>query len=128
MEPSTEEAPGLLHSLKRLGRTALGIVENRVELLVVELEEERWRVVDVFFLVASATVLALMALATGTFALVMFFPEEHRAIVLVIVALVYLVATLGLVLKVRNRLKNWHSFSSTLAELKKDKACLDEKK
>jgi len=128
MEPSTEDAPGLLHSLKRLGRTALGIVENRVELLVVELEEERWRVVDVLLLVASATVLALMTLIAGTFALVMYFPEEHRPIALVIVSLVYLLATLGVLLKVRNRLKNWHSFSATLAELKKDKACLDDKK
>lgn len=127
MEPSTEDAPGLWLSLQRLGRTALGIAHNRVELLVVELEEERWRVVDALLLVASATVLVLMTLIAGTFALVLVFPTEHRLTVLAIVAALYLLATLAVLLKLRNRLKNWRSFSATLAELKKDKACLDEK-
>ena len=128
MEPSPEDAPGLLRSLKRLSKVALGIVENRVELLLVELEEERWRVVDALLLVASVAVLSLMTLTAGTFALVMFFPAEHRAAVMLVVALVYLLATLGVSMKLRSRLKRWRSFSSTLAELKKDKACLDEKK
>lgn len=127
MEPSTEDTPGLLQSLKRLGRTALGIAENRLELLLVELEEERWRVVDALFLIASATVLASITLITGTLAIVMLFPPGHRAAALAVVSGVYLLATLGIVLKLRNRLKVWRSFSASLGELKKDKACLDEK-
>lgn len=127
MEPSTEDGPGLWHSLQRLGRTALGIAENRAELLVVELEEERWRVMDALLLVAGATVLALMTFIAGTFALVLFFPAEHRLVVLSVVTGLYLLATLAVLLKLRSRLKHWRSFSATLAELKKDKACLDEK-
>lgn len=127
MNPTTEDGPGLLQSLKRLGRTALGIAENRLELLLVELEEERWRVVDALFLVASVTVLALMTLITGTLAMVMFFPPEHRAEVLAVVSGVYLLATLVALLKLRTRLKKWRSFPASLGELKKDKACLDEK-
>lgn len=126
MEPSTEDAPSFSLSLKRLGRTVLGIAENRVELLVVELEAERWRVVDALFLVASVAVLSLMTMVAGTLALVMFFPPEQRAVVLAAFGAVYLLATLGVFLKLRKRLKNWRSFSATLAELKKDKACLDE--
>jgi uncharacterized membrane protein YqjE len=127
MEPSTEDAPGLWLSLQRLGRTALGIAQNRVELLLVELEEERWRVVDALLLAASATVLALMTFIAGTIALVLFFPAEQRPVVLALVTGLYLLSTLAVLLKLRNRLKNWRSFSATLAELKKDKACLDEK-
>jgi uncharacterized membrane protein YqjE len=127
MEPSNEDAPGLWLSLQRLGRTALGIAQNRVELLVVELEEERWRVVDALLLVAGAIVLALMTFIAGTFALVLFFPAEQRPVVLAVVAGLYLLATVAVLLKLRDRLKNWRSFSATLAELKKDKACLDEK-
>ncbi len=126
MEPSTEDAPGFLLSLKRLGRTVLGIAENRVELLVVELEAERWRVVDALFLVASVAVLSLMTMVAGTLAMVMFFPPEQRAVVLAAFGAVYWLATLGVFLKLRKRLKNWCSFAATLAELKKDKACLDE--
>lgn len=126
MEPSTEDAPGFLLSLKRLGRTVLGIAENRVELLVVELEAERWRVVDALFLVASVAVLSLMTMVAGTLAMVMFFPPEQRAVVLAAFGAVYWLATLGVFLKLRKRLKHWRSFAATLAELKKDKACLDE--
>ncbi len=127
MEPSTGDAPSLLRSLKRLGRTALGIAENRLELLLVELEEERWRVVDALFLVASVTVLALMTLIAGTLAMVMSFPPEQRAVALAAASGVYLLATLAVLLKLRTRLKRWRSFSASLAELKKDRACLDEK-
>jgi len=41
--------------------------------------------------------------------------------------LVYLAGTIFTVWRLRSRLMKWEPFSATLAELKKDKACLDEK-
>jgi len=126
MDPATEDAPGLFQSLKRLGRTALGIAENRLELLLVELEAERWRAVHALLMVASVAVLALMTLVTGTLAVVLYFPPERRAVALTVVTGIYLLATVGVLLTLRLRLKQWRPFSASLAELKKDKACLDE--
>ena len=40
--------------------------------------------------------------------------------------LLYLAATIVSFWRLRIRLKNWVPFSATLAELKKDKACLEE--
>jgi uncharacterized membrane protein YqjE len=127
MEPSTEENPGLIHSLKRLGGTVLGIAENRVELLLVEVEEERCRAVQALLLIMSLAVLALMTLMLGTLTVVMLCGPEHRPAVLVIFSLLYLLATLTVFWKLRRQLSQWQSFSSTLAELKKDRACLDKK-
>ena len=129
MEPANQdqEHPGLLHSLKRLGRTVLGIAENRVELLLVELAEERCRAVLALLLVMSAAVLALMTLILGTLTVVLLCGPEHRLAALAGLSLFYLLATLAVLLKLRRQLSQWQSFSATLAELKKDKACLDEK-
>lgn len=106
----------------------LGIAENRVELLLVELEEERCRAVQALVLVMSAAVLALMTLIMGTLTVVVVCGPEHRLAMLVTLSLLYLLATLAVLVRLRAQLKQWQSFSSTLAELKKDRVCLDEKK
>jgi uncharacterized membrane protein YqjE len=126
MAEPADPPPGLFTALKRLWRTLLTIGLNRLELLLVELEEERRRTVQVLLLVLALGALALMTLLVGTFTLVIVFWED-RVIVLTGLFLVYLLATAGAYWKLCRRLNNWSAFSATLAELKKDKACLEEK-
>lgn len=128
MEEPTEKSPGLFASLKRLGTTLLAIAQNRLELLLVEWEEERRRVVEALLLIMAAAVGALVTLMMVTFTLVVVFWEEHRVAVVLTLSLLYGVITILICLRLRRRLQNWPAFSDTLAEFKKDKACLDEKK
>jgi uncharacterized membrane protein YqjE len=127
MDTSTESSPGLFSSVKRLLNTALAGVENRIELFLVELQEERFRVLDVLLLGCAAAVLGFMALLTTTVTLVVIFWDSARVLVLVVLSACYSLATIGVIWRLKVRLQNGSSFSAMLDELKKDRACLEEK-
>ena len=126
METTTESSPGLFSSVKRLLNTALAAVENRIELFLVELREERFRVFEILWLGVAAAALGFMALLTVTVTLVVIFWDSARVPVLVILSAVYSVAAIGVFFRLRVRLRNWSSFSATLTELKKDRSCLED--
>ena len=68
-----------------------------------------------------------MTLSVITLTLVFLCVEAKRLDLLVALMLVCLAGTIIAFWRLRARLKNWTPFSGTLGELKKDKACLDEK-
>ena len=126
MDPSRESSPGLFSSLKGLLNTALAGVENRIELFLVELREERIRVFDVLLLGCTAAVLGFMALLTVTATLVVIFWDSARVPVLVVLSTCYLGGAVVAIWRLKVRLRKWSSFSATLDELKKDRTCLEE--
>jgi uncharacterized membrane protein YqjE len=125
MDESAASPPGLFASLKRLWRTLLAITENRLELLLVELEEERRRAVEAVLLAMALGVLALMTLIVGSLGVVVLFWDHHRVAALTILTLVYFLGACAAYWKLRRHLRNWTAFSASLAEFKKDKACLE---
>ena len=127
MEGMGESRAGIFASLRRLLKTVLAIAQNRLELLLVELQEERWRFFDALLLAGAVLILAAMTLMVATITMVVVCVEANRLDLLVALMLLYLAATIVAFWRLRTRLKNWAPFSATLAELKKDKACLDEK-
>jgi len=122
-----ESRQGVFASLRRLLRTILAIAHNRLELWLVELQEERWRLFDALLLAGVVVILAMMTLLVATVAIVVVCLKANRLDLVVALTLLYLVATIFGYWRLRTRLKNWAPFSATLAELKKDKACLDDK-
>ena len=127
MDTSTEPSSGLFSAVRRLLNTALAGVENRIELFLVELREERFRVCDVLLLGCAGAMLGFMALLTVTVTLVVIFWDSARVQVLVALSASYSLATIGVFWRLKVVLRNWSSFSATLDELKKDRACLEEK-
>lgn len=128
METTTESSPGLFSSVKKLLNTALAGVENRIELFLVELREERFRVYDALLLGCAAAVLGFMALLTVTVTLVVIFWDSARVPVLVALSVCYSLGAMTAVWRLKVRLRNWSSFSATVDELKKDRACLEEER
>jgi uncharacterized membrane protein YqjE len=127
MGKAEESKAGLFASLKGLLRTIVAIARNRVELLLVELQEERWRLFEALLLAGMVLVLALTTLMVVTTAIVAFCVINHQIAPVVALGVVCLLATLACYWRLRNRLKIWVPFAATLAEIKKDKSCLDEK-
>jgi uncharacterized membrane protein YqjE len=125
-EPS-ESKPGIFASLKRLLKTVLAIGQNRLELFLVELQEERWRFFDDLLLAGVVLILMLMTLTAVTVTIVILCLRADRLDVLVALILLGSAATIVSLWRLRTRLRNWVPLSATLAEIKKDKACLDEK-
>lgn len=127
MEEPNERPPGFLASLKGIWRTLLAIALNRLELLLVEAEEERRRAVEALVLALAGAVLGMMALIVGSFALVIACGEERRLTALVILTAIYAAGCAAVLWSLRRRMKKWQPFSATLAEFKKDKTWLEEK-
>jgi uncharacterized membrane protein YqjE len=120
--PPTEN--GALSAAKRLIQTLHDIAENRVELFLVELKEERARFFDTLLLAAVGIVCALMTLVMLTLTVVVVFWDTHRLLVLVTVTVVYAAAAAAAFIAVRARLQRWRAFSETLEQIKKDRSCL----
>jgi len=127
MDEAGQSREGVFASVRRLLKTVLAIAQNRLELLLVELQEERWRVFNALLLVGAVIILAAMTLMLATVTLVVVCLRAGRLDLLVALMVIYLAATIICLWRLRIRLKNWAPFSATLAELKKDKACLEEK-
>jgi len=115
---------GLLETLRQMGVTILAILQNRLELLLVELEEERLRLFNALLLAAAIIALGFMTLALATAALVVVAWSEFGVMGLLTLCGLSLVSTLLACWLLRVRLKNWSFLSHTLAELKKDRVCL----
>jgi uncharacterized membrane protein YqjE len=127
MQKIDESRAGIFASLRGLLKTILAIAQNRLELLLVELQQERWRFFDALLLAGAVLMLLAMTLSVATITVVVVCVEAKRLDLLIALILVCLAGTIVAFWRLRVRLKNWTPFSGTLSELKKDKACLEEK-
>jgi uncharacterized membrane protein YqjE len=118
---------GIFASLRTLVRTLIRIGHNRLELLLVEWQEERWRLFEALLLVGLALIFALMSLLVVTMTVVVLCIQAHRYECIAGLFALFLAATGISVWQLRKRLKNWVPFAATLEEIKKDKECLREK-
>ena len=125
-EPGTNR-PGLRETLRRLTNTILAILQNRLELLLVELQEERLRLVHTLLLTGGVVVLGCFTLALAVSALVVVVWDEFGVKGLWVMSGLGLICTLLTYWWLRVRLKNWPLLAGTLAELKKDRECLATK-
>jgi uncharacterized membrane protein YqjE len=114
--------------LRRLAATILAIFQNRLELLMVELQEERLRLFNALLLTTAIVALGGFTLAMAAFALGVVVWDEFGVQGLFALSGLGLVSTLLAYWRLRVRLKNWPLLSGTLAELKKDRECLESKK
>ena len=110
-------------TVARLFQRLRDSAEVRIELFLLELNEERIRLVDTLLLAGIAIVLVLMTLVMLTLTVVVLFGEDHRMLVLAVITVVYAAAATVAILKLRSRLQRWESFSATMEEFKKDSAC-----
>lgn len=116
---------GLLGSVRRMLQTLSQLLGNRVELFLLELKEERLRLLDVLLLVLAGGICALMALALVTFAIVIALWDECRILVLISLAVAYAAGAVAVYVALRRRLRRWQAFSASLEQIKKDRAWLE---
>jgi len=112
-------------SLQRLADTLLNIIRNRIELLGIELEEEKNWFVATLCWVAMSLFFGFTAVLVITFTVVALAPEEARSSVMLAFSGAYLFAALTAVFMLRRKLKKRPPpFNDTAAELRKDIAYL----
>ena len=125
MADSQESAPGIFGSLRRLLDTLLATAQNRVELIALELQEEKCRLVELFLWMSAVVALGMMSLAMVTLTIVVLFWNNGRLAALITLSALYLLATAGAYWGLNTRLRKGNlPFSGTVSELKKDRECL----
>jgi uncharacterized membrane protein YqjE len=125
MDESKEPSDGLLSSVRRLIDTGLGLAQTRLELLSVELQQEKHRLVELLAWVLIAVVLGLVALILVSFIVVVLFWDSARLAMLVLLCLLYVGGTAWAVRRVRKILNRSRTpLKDSIEELKKDRACL----
>lgn len=117
---------GLIASAKRFAHTMHEFITGRLELFLIELHEERIRVVEALLLVACGLFCAAMSLLLATVTLVVVFWEHHAVVVLLGLIGAYAAGAGAAFLTLRKRLQKWQAFSATLDQIKKDRKCLEQ--
>lgn len=128
MSAPPEPNPGLWGSAKRLLDTLLAVAQNRMELFAVELQEEKCRLVEAMLWAAAVAAFGIMTLTVVTFAIVVRFWDSGRLTALVTLGILYLLGTAFAWRSLQKRLTSRPPFNDTIAELKKDRSCLDREK
>jgi uncharacterized membrane protein YqjE len=125
-EPGNGGRPGLLTSLRRLVATALEIAQVRLELLAVELEQEKLRIFDGLAWAALALLLLGIGLTLAVGLLLLLFWEGYRLPALAVLCVLFLGSGVFVAHLARTRITNpgGNALPSTLDELARDREAL----
>ena len=124
MEPATVSFRSLADSAQQVTRRLFTTGENRLELLLLELQEERARFLHALLLVLGVAGASLLALLTLNLALVFLFWNSSPVAVLLASAALYAAGAGGLYWRLARLLRDWTMLAATLDQLRKDRECL----
>ena len=122
---SSGPAQRTLDAAKRLLKTLLANGETRLRLAVLELEEERARLISMLLLVGASLVLLLLGIATLTALVVIFFWDSYRIAAIAISAGVLITTSLLLALIAIRKARQHTLFKETLKQFATDRALLE---
>jgi uncharacterized membrane protein YqjE len=126
METATGSFKQLATTSRRFAERLLTIGENRLELLTVEVQEERERLLHAFLLALGVAAFGLLAGLTLTAAIVVLLGQYSPFAVLLTLTGLYGVAAVCLYRRLTLLLRDWQTLSATLDQLRKDRACLEK--
>jgi uncharacterized membrane protein YqjE len=111
---------------KRIARRMFVIVENRLQLLMVEAQEERERVLLAILLALCTAVFGLLAGVTLTVVIALALWEHSHIMALVVLATLYSIAAVFFYKLLVRLQQDWETLPGTLEQLKKDRQCLEK--
>jgi uncharacterized membrane protein YqjE len=125
METSPDTVSHLADASKRLAQRALVICENRLELLVVEVQEERERILHAIWLVLGAAAFCLLAGIALTVVIVVALWQQSLIAALLILTALYTIAAVCFYGRLTRLQRDWQTLPTTLDQLRKDRECLE---
>jgi len=126
MEEPTASFRPLAAASKALARRLLTIGENRLELLTVEVQEERERLLQALLLALGVAAFGLLASVTLTgLVVILLWDCSHWAALLTLTVL-YGAAGICLYRRLTALLRDWQTLPASLDQLRKDRACLEK--
>jgi len=111
-------------TLRRLGETLLSTLHNRLELLTLELKEEKYWLAGTLLFAGFALVFGFLSVVAIFVTVAFLTPAEARPWVMLGLCVVCIGALLFSVLGLKKKLKRRAPLADTLSEIKKDIECL----
>lgn len=111
---------------KRIAQRMLLMVENRLQLLMVEAQEERDQVLLAIWLALGAAAFGLLAGVTVTLLIAVALWEHSPIIALLVLTALYAIAAAWFYSRLRQLQRDWQTLPETLEQLKKDRECLEK--
>lgn len=125
MDAAPPADPSLLASARRAGTSVLDLLRTRADILSVELQEEKLRVLSLAVPLAVALSLAMAGILLAIGILALFLWRQFGYAGPTALALVVLGAAAVIVWQIRRRiLAGPRPFAATIAEIRKDIECL----
>jgi uncharacterized membrane protein YqjE len=125
MDEAASGAGGFLASFRRVGSSLLALLQNRVQLFAVELQEEKLRAVRLLVWLTAALTLGIAGIlvAVGVLGILLWEHAGYAGVSGLAVALLGGAALLLWLLR-RRILREPDPFATTVSEIGKDLACL----
>lgn len=129
MEGSEKISAGLAGLLKAIASNLAAITRGRLELISLELQEERHRLIQGLIWASAAIFSGAMAFIMINVTVVYLFWENARLAVLITLTLFYTFLLAGIAVGFRRYLKQQRPpFADTIGEFQKDYECFRRKK
>jgi uncharacterized membrane protein YqjE len=125
METANNGFGPIAASSKHFARRLLTIGENRLELLMVEVQEERERLLHAILLALGVAVFSFLAGVAVTVAIVVLLWNISPVAVLLVLTSLYATTAVYLYRRFTALQREWKSLPATLDQFKKDRACLE---
>jgi len=116
---------GVLNSVRSFLASWIAVIKTRIEIVSVEVEEQREWLEQLLFLAIATLFCLSMGLILFTLFVVVLFWDKHPLAVLGAFTIIYFAAGLGLLFTLRHKVKTKpRLFASTTAQLDKDYAAM----
>jgi uncharacterized membrane protein YqjE len=122
--PETSEGISTTGTLRRISETFLSILHNRLELMTLEIQEEKHWAISMLMLAAFAIAFGILTIVAVLVTIAVLVPAEARVWVMPGICLVTIGGTVVCALALKKKLNRPAPLGDTLAELRKDIACL----
>ena len=126
METDPVSFQQLAANSKQFARRLATIGENRLELLAVEVQEERERLLRAFLLALAVAVFGLLAGITLSALIIVWLWVWSPVGVLLILTGFYGGVAIGLYCWLNQLMRDWQTLSASLDQLRKDRVCLEK--
>jgi uncharacterized membrane protein YqjE len=126
METPSDTAPQWANVAKRLAQRALVICENRAELLMVEIQEERERILHACRLTLGVAAFGLLAGVALTAVIAVAFWRTSPLAALLILTALYAAAAAFFYVRLARLQRDWQILPASLDQLRKDRECLEK--
>ena len=126
MEPAKISLGQFAASARRFTRRLLTIGENRLELMMVEVQEQREQLLHAMLLALGVAAFGLLAGITLTGALVVLLWPVSRLWGFMALTALYGGAAFFLYRRLAAMMRDWKNLPATLDQLRKDRECLEK--